>query len=93
MHEDEERTLGTLKAHRKIIDELIVAANGQVFDTAGDSVLAEFPSASYLSVASPTDGRFRAAKTESNVGPRRPLTNPVFGLRKFWTPDCKPDLR
>lgn len=44
MHEDEERTLGTLKAHPKIIDELIVAANGQVFDTAGDSVLAEFPS-------------------------------------------------
>ena len=44
MHEDEERTLGTPKAHRKIIDELIVAANGQVFDTAGDSVLAEFPS-------------------------------------------------
>jgi adenylate cyclase len=44
MHEDEERTLRTLTAHRKIVDALIVAANGKTFNTAGDSVLAEFPS-------------------------------------------------
>ncbi len=44
MHEDEERTLAALTAHRKIVDDLIVQANGQIFNTAGDSVLAEFPS-------------------------------------------------
>jgi class 3 adenylate cyclase len=44
MHDDDEKTLATLTAHRKIIDQLIVGANGQIFNTAGDSVLAEFPS-------------------------------------------------
>ena len=44
MHEDEERTLAALTAQRKIIDPLVVEANGQIFNTAGDSVLAEFPS-------------------------------------------------
>ena len=44
MHADEERTLETLTAHRAIVDELIVGANGVIFGTAGDSVLAEFPS-------------------------------------------------
>jgi adenylate cyclase len=44
MHEDEERTLATLTSHRSIIDGLILAARGDIFGTAGDSVLAEFPS-------------------------------------------------
>ena len=44
MHADEEATLETLTAHRAIVDELIVGANGVIFGTAGDSVLAEFPS-------------------------------------------------
>jgi adenylate cyclase len=44
MHADEEGTLETLTAHRAIVDELIVGANGVIFGTAGDSVLAEFPS-------------------------------------------------
>jgi class 3 adenylate cyclase len=44
MHADEERTLATLTAHRNIVDRLIVAANGEIFGAAGDSVLAEFPS-------------------------------------------------
>ena len=44
MHEDEERTLAALTAQRKIVDPLIAEANGQIFNTAGDSVLAEFPS-------------------------------------------------
>lgn len=44
MHADEEKTLATLTSHRSIIDGLISAANGQIFGTAGDSVLAEFPS-------------------------------------------------
>jgi class 3 adenylate cyclase len=44
MHEDEQRTLAALTAQRTIIDRLILAAHGQIFGTAGDSVLAEFPS-------------------------------------------------
>ena len=44
MHSDEERTLATLTAHRAIVDTLIAAANGLIFSTAGDSVLAEFSS-------------------------------------------------
>lgn len=44
MHENEERTLATLTSHRKIIDALIATGNGEISGTAGDSVLAEFPS-------------------------------------------------
>jgi adenylate cyclase len=40
---DEEQTLGTLTSHRTIVDGLIEKARGQIFGTAGDSVLAEFP--------------------------------------------------
>ena len=39
MHEDEERTLATLTAHRRIIDDLIVAGRGEISGTAGDSGL------------------------------------------------------
>jgi len=44
MHADEERTLATLTTFRSIVDDLIVRVRGQIFGTAGDSVLAEFPS-------------------------------------------------
>ena len=44
MHEDEEAALATLTAHRAIVDRIILAAHGQIFGAAGDSVLAEFPS-------------------------------------------------
>lgn len=44
MHVDEERTLAMLTSHRTVVDALIESANGQIFGTAGDSVLAEFPS-------------------------------------------------
>nr|WP_064248205.1 adenylate/guanylate cyclase domain-containing protein [Rhizobium leguminosarum]OAP93793.1 adenylate cyclase [Rhizobium leguminosarum] len=44
MNLDEEQTLATLTSHRTIVDGLIEKAHGQIFGTAGDSVLAEFPS-------------------------------------------------
>lgn len=44
MNADEEQTLATLTSHRTIIDGLIESAHGEIFGTAGDSVLAEFPS-------------------------------------------------
>ena len=44
MNANEEETLATLTSHRTIIDGIIENARGQIFGTAGDSVLAEFPS-------------------------------------------------
>jgi adenylate cyclase len=41
---DEVGTLRTLTAYREIVDGLIAQHRGRVFNTAGDSVLAEFPS-------------------------------------------------
>ncbi len=45
MEQDEVGTLRTLTAHREIMDRLIVEHGGRIANTAGDSVLAEFPSA------------------------------------------------
>ncbi len=42
MSENEEVTLQVLAGQRAIIDRLIVAHEGRIFGTAGDSVLAEF---------------------------------------------------
>src|ERR671916_3299157 len=45
MSQDEVGTLRTLTAHRAIMDRLIAEHGGRIANTAGDSVLAEFPSA------------------------------------------------
>lgn len=44
MEGDEDATLATLTAHRKIIDSLIEQHHGRFVNSAGDSVLAEFAS-------------------------------------------------
>jgi class 3 adenylate cyclase len=44
MGEDEEATLRTLTAYRKVMDTLIEQHRGRIVGTAGDSVLAEFAS-------------------------------------------------
>src|SRR4051812_27152939 len=44
MHADEPGTLRALTAHRAIMDGLIAQHGGSIANTAGDSVLAEFPS-------------------------------------------------
>jgi len=44
MGENEEVTLGTLSAHRKLIDSLIEQHHGRFVNSAGDSVLAELSS-------------------------------------------------
>ncbi len=43
--EDEEETLRRLAAYRSVTDDFIANAGGRIFNTAGDAVLAEFPSA------------------------------------------------
>jgi adenylate cyclase len=44
MERDEVSTLATLTSHRSIVDDLIASHHGRITGTAGDSVLAEFPS-------------------------------------------------
>jgi class 3 adenylate cyclase len=43
--ENEERTIEVLRGHREIFDEILRLHRGRVFNTAGDAILAEFPSA------------------------------------------------
>jgi class 3 adenylate cyclase len=43
--EDEEETLRRLVSYRHVIDDFIAKCGGRIFNTAGDAVLAEFPSA------------------------------------------------
>jgi class 3 adenylate cyclase len=43
--EDEEETLRRLASYRHVIDDFIAKSSGRIFNTAGDAVLAEFPSA------------------------------------------------
>jgi adenylate cyclase len=45
MSEDEVGTLRILTAHREVMDRLIAEHGGRIANTAGDSVVAEFPSA------------------------------------------------
>src|ERR1700690_341815 len=45
MAENEERTVEIFRAHREVFDELLKQHHGRVFNTAGDAILAEFPSA------------------------------------------------
>lgn len=44
MHTNDEETLRVLATHRHIIDKLILTYDGRIFNTAGDSILAEFSS-------------------------------------------------
>jgi class 3 adenylate cyclase len=43
--EDEEETLRRLASYRAVTDDFIAKSGGRIFNTAGDAVLAEFPSA------------------------------------------------
>jgi class 3 adenylate cyclase len=45
MGDDEAGTFETLTSHRAILDSFIAEHRGRIANTAGDSVLAEFPSA------------------------------------------------
>jgi class 3 adenylate cyclase len=45
MSEDEEGTLRVFRSHREVFEQLVSLHRGRVFNTAGDAILAEFPSA------------------------------------------------
>jgi class 3 adenylate cyclase len=45
MAEDEEHTLKIFAGHREVFEGLVALSRGRIFNTAGDAILAEFPSA------------------------------------------------
>ena len=45
MAEDEEQTLRIFRGHREIFKSVVAMHRGRIFNTAGDAILAEFPSA------------------------------------------------
>src|SRR4051794_12521264 len=45
MAEDEEETMRRLVSYRAVFDDFVTRADGRIFNTAGDAILAEFPSA------------------------------------------------
>jgi len=45
MGEDEEQTLRLFRGHKKVFESVVALHNGRIFNTAGDAILAEFPSA------------------------------------------------
>ena len=45
MEKNEDQTLKSFRSCREILDNLFKEHGGRIFNTAGDSVLAEFPSA------------------------------------------------
>src|SRR5262245_23595581 len=45
MAEDEEQTLRVFAGHRQVFESLVATHRGRIFNTAGDAILAEFPSA------------------------------------------------
>lgn len=73
MGEDETATLAALKACRGIIDSVIAEHHGRVFNTAGDSVLAEF--------SSPVEAVYCASDFQKLIEERNALPN-------VYTPMC-----
>jgi adenylate cyclase len=55
MREDEASTVRDLKAHQSVVLPLIPRHGGRIIDTAGDGILAEFPS-----VVGPPNARSRS---------------------------------
>ena len=73
---DEVGTLRLLTAHRAIMDGLIAEHGGRIANTAGDSVLAEFPSAvDAVQCAVEVQGRLAQAQRE----PARQSAGSSFG--------------
>ncbi len=65
MAQDEEATVRTLQSHREVIDRLIERHDGRIFNTGGDSVLAEFGSSvEAVRCALATQDEFRVRNAE-----------------------------
>jgi hypothetical protein len=71
MGRDEVSTLRTLTAYRVIIDRLIASYRGRIFNTAGDSALADFASVGIIPL--PLGLRSRYPLANGVPAPKRPM--------------------
>jgi class 3 adenylate cyclase len=70
MSADEARTVRDLKAHQSVVLPMIETLGGRIIDTAGDGILAEFPSAvSAVECAVAIQGKM--AERNAEVGSER----------------------
>lgn len=70
MELDEVATLDRLRAHRSVMDRLIAERGGRIANTAGDSVLAEFPSVVEAVQCSLGIQQALAEANAAHIGPR-----------------------
>jgi adenylate cyclase len=73
MHEDEAATVRDLKAHQSVILPLVGQHGGRIIDTAGDGLMAEFPSVIGATECAVEIQRVMAERNESVADSRRML--------------------
>ena len=85
MEQDEVGTVRALSAHRETMDRLIAQSSGRIANTAGDSVLAEFPSAvDAVQCAVQVQDALAAARTQQPLQARTwTRSKPSFGRSTF----------
>jgi TolB-like protein/class 3 adenylate cyclase/Tfp pilus assembly protein PilF len=71
MHEDEPSTVRDLKAHQGVVLPLIARHGGRIIDTAGDGILAEFPSVVGATECAIEIQTLMAARNQAVAEPRR----------------------
>lgn len=71
MHEDEASTVRDLKAHQSVVLPLIARHGGRIIDTAGDGILAEFPSVVGATECAIEIQTVMAARSQTVPEPRR----------------------
>jgi TolB-like protein/class 3 adenylate cyclase len=71
MHEDEASTVRDLKAHQLVVLPLVARFGGRIIDTAGDGILAEFPSVVGATECAIEIQTVMAARNQSVPEPRR----------------------
>jgi len=71
MHEDEASTVRDLKAHQSVVLPLIPRHGGRIIDTAGDGILAEFPSVVGATECAIEIQTVMAARNQTVPEPRR----------------------
>src|SRR5436190_20037590 len=71
MHEDEASTVRDLKAHQSVVLPLIARHGGRIIDTAGDGILADFPSVVGATECAIENQTAMAARNPTIPQPRR----------------------
>ena len=85
MEANEDQTLQSLRACKEILDKLFEEHGGRIFNTAGDSVLAEFQSAVSAMVCA---AEFQKLIKQRNSALDRTVTNELPHWFKYGRCDC-----